>query len=237
MTGTNLMRDTNETQMIIDKFSEHLKSDIFPCIAAKAALVKNHIRCEVFDHMSCAKDDENILQFLYGFIDAYRNSTEMYHSAAVIFKAPVFENEDRFDEALWKRLQALSDLDAMYYAYDKRVSSSPGSSLFSYSLKEEAFYIIGLHPSASRLARQFEYPALIFNPHAQFENLRELSKYENMKMVVRKRELANTGSVNPMLKDFGEQSEVFQYSGRNYNNDWQCPLKVNHGAIERDTTT
>jgi FPC/CPF motif-containing protein YcgG len=31
-----------------------------------------------------------------------------------------------------------------------------------------------------------------------------------------------------MLEDFGEASEVYQYSGRQYDEQWQCPLKIYH---------
>ena len=61
-------------------------------------------------------------------------------------------------------------------------------------------------------------------------------KYEKMKHVVRKRDIAFSGSINPMLKDFGEVSEIYQYSGRKYDDTWRCPLKINHAAIERNTS-
>ncbi|MDQ3193559.1 MAG: YqcI/YcgG family protein, partial [Bacteroidota bacterium] len=109
-----------------------------------------------------------------------------------------------------------------------RVSNDPESINFSFSLKEEAFFIIGLNPSSSRPARKFKYPALIFNPHAQFEKLRESNRYEKMKSIVRKRDLVYSGSLNPMLKDHGISSEVNQYSGVNYSGEWQCPLKIRH---------
>ena len=98
------------------------------------------------------------------------------------------------------------------------------------SSKQEAFFILGLHPGAGRAARQFKYPTLVFNPHAEFQKLREAHRYEPMKEVVRKRDIKYSGSINPMLKDFGELSEVYQYSGINYDNHWQCPLKINHGT-------
>ena len=111
---------------------------------------------------------------------------------------------------LWQRLQALSDLDAQRHDYDKRVSADPFSPEFSFSIKGEAFYLIGLHTNSSRQARSFKYPTIVFNPHAQFEKLRETTKYANLKGVVRKRDITYSGSINPMLDDFGEASEVYQ---------------------------
>ena len=140
------------------------------------------------------------------------------------------------DALLWQRLNVLQHLDAENYGYDNRVEKNPASAKFSFSIKEEAFYIIGLYAASSRQARQFKYPALVFNTHAQFEQLKTTNKYDKMKHAVRKRDIALSGSVNPMLQDFGESSEVFQYSGRKYDDNWKCPLKITHAATEHNTS-
>ena len=224
-------------QAIIESYLTWLKNKDFPCIAAKASLAKKQVKCMVADNMACPKDDPAILSFLYNFIDEYRNSQDTYHSAAVIFKDAFITSEEMFDELLWRRLQSLSNMDAANFNYDKRVNACPSSPDFSFSLKEEALYIIGLHPSSNRPARQFSYPTLVFNPHAQFEALRESLKYESMKKAVRKRDLAFSGSVNPMLEDFGKHAETFQYSGRKYDDNWQCPLTINHESNQHHSST
>jgi len=223
-----------DKQIFIEEYLSFLETKDFPCIAAKAAHEKHLIKCMVADNMACPKDDGAILLFLYDFVDAFRNSTEMYNSAAIIFTGPQIINEGMFDTFLWQRLQALEILDAENYKYDNRVEADPVSAKFSFSIKEEAFYIIGLHAASSRQARRFIYPTLVFNPHAQFEQLRASSKYEAMKSTVRKRDIAFSGSVNPMLDDFGDASEAFQYSGRKYNDDWKCPLKITHATTKNN---
>jgi FPC/CPF motif-containing protein YcgG len=214
----------------IDDYLSFLETKDFPCIAAKAAHEKQLVKCMIAGNMACPKDDDAILVFLYDFVDAFRKSNEIYNSAAVIFTGPAINDEEKFDSLLWQRLQALEILDAENYAYDNRVAADPASAKFSFSIKEEAFYVIGLHIASSRQARRFIHPTLVFNPHAQFEQLRASSKYEAMKNTVRKRDIAFSGSVNPMLQDFGESSEVFQYSGRNYDDNWKCPLKITHAT-------
>lgn len=216
------------TGLIIKEYKEFLNNKEFACIAGKAALGKQQIECFVGAHMACPNDDLAILEFLYSFIDKYRQSGELYHSAAIIFQQPTSLSEEAFDDILWQRLQLLHDIDSGHYKYDKRVSSDTFSPKFSFSLKQEAFFIVGLHPHSSRPTRQFKYPALVFNPHLQFEQLRETSKFTNLKSVIRKRDIAYSGSANPMLDDFGKASEVFQYSGRVYDDLWQCPLKIKH---------
>lgn len=201
-----------------------LNQQKFPCIAARAAVAKKHIQSMVAYHMECPAQDEAILNFMYRFVDRYRASTQPYHSAAIIFQQPSDITEEKFDELMWLRLKSLSVHDKKEYVHDPRVDEDPSSPKFSFSLKEEAFFIIGLHPGSKRKARRFKYPTLVFNPHAEFERLRKLNRYDKMKEAVRKRDLEYSGSVNPMLKDFGEVSEIHQYSGVRHDERWKCPL-------------
>ncbi|MEO5943104.1 MAG: guanitoxin biosynthesis heme-dependent pre-guanitoxin N-hydroxylase GntA [Ferruginibacter sp.] len=210
---------------IIDCFHSFLSQQNFPCVAAKNALAKGEIDILIADHIACPAGDKNILQFIYNFVADYRQQQKQFQSAAIIFKEPQDLPEELFETFLWKRLQALRDMDVLNYQYDKRVSNDPESSAFSFSLMEEAFFILALHPGSSRPARRFAYPVLVFNPHAQFEKMKETESYNKMKAIVRKRDISFSGSLNPMLTDFGEISEAFQYSGKNYDATWKCPLK------------
>jgi FPC/CPF motif-containing protein YcgG len=210
---------------IVKEYREFLNKKEFPCIGAKAALSRNHhIKCIVLSHIGCPVEDTEALQFLYHFVDAYRLSKDPYHSAAVIFKKPTNITEEAFEDLFWQRLHSLSTLDKRNYAHDTRVDADPSSEKYSFSLKSEAFFIVGLHPASSRKARQFKYPTLVFNPHAEFEKLRASKRFAKMKVVVRKRDIKYSGSINPMLNDFGNASEVYQYSGKRYTSDWVCPL-------------
>lgn len=219
-------------QDIINDLLAFLAKKDFPCVAAREAVARQNLSALVAGHMACPHDDAAILDFLYRFVDAYRSKEDIFHSAAIIFNQPQIPSETMFESLMWQRLQALSDMDAQRYGYDQRVDSDPSMDNFSFSLKEEAFFILGLHPHNSRPARRFPYAVLVFNPHAQFEQIRAAGRYNRIKNIVRKRDLAYSGSVNPMLKDFGNSSEVSQYSGRQYESDWRCPLNINHGTNE-----
>ena len=210
---------------IIEDFYSFIRNDSFPCVGAKGALAKNNVRIMVAEHFDRCDEDSKILNFAYNFIREYRAANDGFHSLVIIFKEPVNIDEAQFEDMMWRRLQSLRDLDATKFAHDKRVSSEPSSPSFSFSLMEEAFFIIALHPFSSRMSRRFSYPALVFNPHAQFEKLRRMGSYSSIKKINRMRDIELSGSINPMLKDFGEVSEVFQYSGRPQNEQWKCPLK------------
>ena len=106
------MKEILEQATKIDAYKSYIQNINFPCVAARAALRNEHIHCIEVGHMACPNDDINILKFIYNFVDIYRNSTEPFHSAAVIFDAPQTMSEQLFDQLLWQRLQALSNLDA-----------------------------------------------------------------------------------------------------------------------------
>ncbi len=217
-----------EHTSIINEYVDFISNKNFPCIGAKASLAKNQAQCMVAGNMACPASDVAIKDFLYHFTDSYRNTGQLFYSAAVIFTGPQNISEDIFETLLWQRLQALTELDATRFGYDKRVSADPASAAFSFSLKEEAYFILGLHPASSRASRQFKYPALIFNPHDQFEQLKQTNKYDMIKQAVRKRDIQFSGSVNPMLSDHGKSPEILQYTGKNYGSKFTCPLKIKH---------
>jgi FPC/CPF motif-containing protein YcgG len=83
---------------------------------------------------------------------------------------------------------------------------------------------VGLHPGASRPARRFAKPALVFNTHDQFNRLRASGAYEKMRQIIIDRDVALAGSSNPMLSRHGDTSEARQYSGRAVTEDWKCPF-------------
>ncbi|MDF7814744.1 guanitoxin biosynthesis heme-dependent pre-guanitoxin N-hydroxylase GntA [Hymenobacter sp. YC55] len=218
-----------------DEYLSFINQKDFPCVVAKTALTFNQLHYMVVDHLACPKDDTDILEFIYDFVDTYRQAEKPYHSAAIIFKGPTVPDEVLFEELFWQRMQALSNLDAQRYGYDRRVVADPNSANFSFSLKEEAFFVIGLHPGSSRPARRFKYPTLVFNAHAQFEQLRTNGRYDTIRNTIRTRDIAYSGSVNPMLHDFGDSSEAYQYSGKAYDQAWKCPFLSQHGSIDHHT--
>ncbi|HKJ80258.1 MAG TPA: guanitoxin biosynthesis heme-dependent pre-guanitoxin N-hydroxylase GntA, partial [Prolixibacteraceae bacterium] len=108
--------------------------------------------------------------------------------------------------------------------WDETVSADCTDDNFSFSVLNHAFYIIGLHPNSSRKARRSPYPAMVFNLHWQFEQLREMGTYKQVKETIRQRDIEFEGSINPMLDDFGDRSEARQYSGRAVDDSWKCPF-------------
>jgi uncharacterized protein len=203
---------------------DYFVSDVsFPCVAAKSASAYRNIVEIVYDNLNEATKDVQMLDDISQFISA-PHSGKGLRSFVASFQGPQGMTEVEFEQAMWERLQALHDLDAKTCAWDGSVSCDPASPDFSFSLKGKAFFVIGLHPNASRVSRRYCRPALVFNLHEQFETLRRQGRYDRMRDVIRKRDSVFCGSMNPALRNFGERSEATQYSGRAVRDDWRCPF-------------
>jgi uncharacterized protein len=212
---------------IIEEFYGFVNQADFPCVIAKNLANKKNMYTMVAGHLACPHTDQAILDFIYNFIKHFRNKEKQFSSAAIIFtNAPLAEEE--FELFFWQRLKALRNKDAIKFQYDARVSNDPASPEYSFSLGEEAFFVLALHPASSRKSRRFKYPVLIFNPHAQFEDMKKSGTYEKVKSIVRKRDFILSGSLNPMLTDFGNASEALQYSGKIYDQELKCPVHSNN---------
>jgi FPC/CPF motif-containing protein YcgG len=218
--------DRNALRGLLDEF---LSREDYPCVPAKSANNRDNIELLVGDNITQPMNDVELYSALLEFgknltIDTIDNIS--FKTLINIYRQPTDLSEEEFEQALWDRLQNLHNFDAVRgQSWDENVDSDANSSHFSMSIGGHSFFIVGLHPHASRLARRFSYPALVFNLHAQFEVLRERNKYERIKGMVRKRDIEFSGGPNPMLEDFGNDSEAPQYSGRKVDENWECPLQ------------
>ena len=215
----------NDRHPLAERFRSFIGTPGFSCVGAKSALARDQLKIIVARDISSAWDDLRILPELIDFVRAYREDPRLYQSFVVLFEGPENLDETTFETHLWSRLQSLSDKDQWLGQHvDGRVSQDPEHPHFSLSFGGEAFFVVGLHPGASRLARRFERPGLVFNLHDQFERLRSEGLYTRLRDTILQRDLALNGSANPMLARFGENSEARQYSGRAVNSDWRCPF-------------
>lgn len=218
---------------LIADFNDFIADPQFPCVGAKSALAKGQLRVVIAKDIRSAWDDLDIMKQLLELAFDYRRDPVLFQSLAVIFETDAGLDEERFEHHLWARLQSLSDKDEwLGQRPDPRVSTDPQNPHFSLSFGGEAFFVVGLHPGASRPARRFRTPVLIFNLHDQFEQLREAGRYEKMRSIIIERDVELAGDPNPMLSRHGDTSEARQYSGRAVPADWLCPLEKRHAHVE-----
>ena len=208
-------------------FREFISRPEFPCLGAKAAFNSNSQTLRVFGELGDAKTTEALTGALYDFRrDTIQRVTSEYATFIAIFERPGQTDEIEFENLFWKQLRLLHRHDAAQFDWDPNVASDPTDPHFSFSFGGQALYVIGMHANSSRSARRFPWPALVFNPHEQFERLRADGKWQRMQGTIRQRDVELQGTINPMLSDFGERSEARQYSGRAVGENWQAPFRA-----------
>jgi len=207
-----------------DAFRSFVLDERYPCLAARAALHRNTYRFGAYERLDDADVTMGLMRDLYAFVTERRGIGERFSTFVATFREPVPGGERGFERALWSQLGRLHEIDRTYHLWDPSVSANPADPDFSFSLAGNAFFIIGLHPGASRDARRFAWPTLVVNAHEQFEKLKDAGQFAGLQARIRDRDIALQGSINANLADFGHHSEARQYAGREVEPDWRCPF-------------
>jgi FPC/CPF motif-containing protein YcgG len=192
----------------------------FPCVGAKAAFHQRNATVRLYDTLGTTSTAAALGGDLADFVAVVRPD-HRFVSFVAMFRGPVITDERHFERLLWRQLSLLADRDTE--PWSDEVSANPRHDHFGFSFAGSALFVVGLHPRASRDARRAGSPMLVFNPHRQFERLREEDRYMRMRDVIRRRDQRLQGTINPMVGDFGRASEARQYSGRRVEPDWQPP--------------
>lgn len=206
-----------------EEFRTFVEQPAFPCLAGKGLIRQRGYTLDVYDSLGSASATTRLADDLRSF-----TSTEQLDGPALVAFVAVFrgrppKTEEIFERSLWSQLQDLHDTDAAT-DWDPTVSSNPENTNFGFSFSGRAFFVVGLHPGSSRIARRFSRAALVFNPHAQFDRLRQEGRFDRLRSVIRERDLALQEEPNAGLVDFGVRSEAQQYSGKAADPDWRCPF-------------
>jgi FPC/CPF motif-containing protein YcgG len=213
------------TKDVVDAaFREFVRDPLFPCLAGKGVVNSNGNEMGVYGALGSLRSTPALSRDLGAFVRTIAAEDAALRTFVAVFPDAIAVEERGFEAQLWTQLQRLHDSECADAPWDAAVSDDPDDPEFSFSHAGCALFVVGLHPRSSRMARRFRWPTLVFNPRAQFERLRSDGKFERMRGLVREREIALQGTLNPNLADFGEESEARQYSGRATELDWQCPF-------------
>jgi FPC/CPF motif-containing protein YcgG len=210
--------------VVDEAFRSFVTDSRFPCLGGASVVRRRTYRLGVYGVLGSAPSADRLSRDLAAFVRNAPVDGPWPRAFVAVFpyRAPVTEHA--FEQRLWIQLQHLHERDDPAVGWDPVASADPDDARFSFSFAGHAFFIVGLHARSSRRARCFRWPALVFNPHAQFERLRANGRYARYQALIRARDLALQGSLNPNLADFGERSEARQYSGRATESDWRCPF-------------
>ena len=207
-----------------EAFRSFVEQPSFSCLAGKGVVHRGAFAIGTYGVLGSQRSTARLSRDLAAFLEGPPRDPMDFRSYVAVFTHTAADDEDRFEQLLWRQLQRLHDADDSAAPWDGGVSDDPGDPAFSFCFAGVALFVVGLAACSSRITRRFRWPALVFNPHDQFHRLRETQRFERVKQVVREREMALQGSLNPNLADFGERSEARQYSGRRAEDDWQCPF-------------
>ena len=207
-----------------DEITEGLESMVlhpdYPCLGARSVFNRDRATVVVLERLATEASTRTLLEALTAFgRDTDRSAG--FASLVAVFRAAEIADEAEFETLLWRQLELLHEADRQ--PWDPRVSDDPQNPHFAFSVGGTAFFVVGLHPQSSRIARRTPLPTLVFNLHEQFEELRASDRYARMRDTIRRRDTQLQGSVNPMVADHGRSSEARQYSGRQVPEDWSPP--------------
>lgn len=215
-----------------DEFGELLSERIlgpdYPCLGARSVFKRERATVVLHDDLEAPETARTLLEQLREYAAAV-DPEEGFVSFVAGFRGPEVRDEKHFEEMMWGLLQRLHDVDEQPWAPE--VSADPNDPHFAFSVAGTPFFIVGLHPKASREARRMPLPVLVFNLHEQFESLREEGGFERMRDTIRRRDEELQGSINPMVSDHGETSEARQYSGRKLEKAWEAPFEPDPEAV------
>ncbi len=211
-----------ENASVNKNFRDFILTNDHPCVMAQTVFSMDKAEIKTYTDFGSKKTGIKLLEDIKIYLKNYDFNSNDFYTFLAVFPEEAELSELEFERLLWKQLKNIHQADGA--PWDDSVSKDPESKDFSFSIAESAFYVVGMHPNSSRKARQAPYPTLTFNLHWQFEKLREMGAYQNVRDKIRERDLALQGSINPMLEDFGQSSEARQYSGRKVGKEWKCPF-------------
>lgn len=205
-----------------DAFRTTVGAPDYPCVGARSVLRQGRAEAHGYADLGSADSAREMLVDLIRFAESMDQAGGFASFVAVFLHDP-HGDEELFETLLWRQLQAIRDLDPT--PRGAAVSDDPAHRNFGFSVAGTAYFVIGLHPAASRPARRSPLPMLVFNPHEQFDKLRAAGRFDRMRDTIRRRDADANGTVNPMVADHGESSEAAQYSGRYVRPGWRAPFR------------
>lgn len=206
---------------LVESLAAMVSHPEYPCLGARSVFRRDRATVRVYDELAAPSVAEALLADLTGFAEGV-DLDEGFASFVAVFRGPQIADEAQFEALLWAQLRALHAADDDGWAPD--ASADPDDPHFGFSAGGRAYFVVGLHPRASRDARRAAVPTLVFNLHEQFEAMRRAGTFPRMRDRIRQRDEQLQGTANEMLGDHGETSEARQYAGRVVEPDWHAPF-------------
>lgn len=220
-TGDAAGREPSEVRAALHEF---FMGDTFSCMGGRAAWKRGSATHNHYAQLGGESCCARLYDDLENFATRLNTTESLFMTFLATFASPHNISENEFETLLWRQLWMLHKVDARRYSWAAGVDRDPMADHFAYSIAGRRFFVVGMHSNASRRTRRFSWPLLVFNPHDQFDILRETGAFERIRRITRKREMCIQGSLNPRLIMYGYRPESMRYSGRAVEPDWTCPV-------------
>ena len=221
-----LLRPSFRKKSIKEEIHSFAMQKNYPCVAAIESTLQGAYSVGTYGKFGEGTHWRFFRADLLRYLEEQRMSSSPFYSFWAVFdEHSIVEDETDFEEKLWKELSMLTSVEDRNSDWIDESASTPENRSFCISLAGEKMFVVGMHPTSSRLARRFSRPALVFNAFSQFERLEKNGGYDRMVTTNRRRELDFQGSLNPMVTDHGDDWEAIQFSGRVNTNTWKCPFR------------
>jgi len=151
---------------IVAAVEEMVAHPEYPCLGARSVFRRDAATLVVLDDLTDTTPGGS-LDTLGATLAQYAHEVDAEGdlvSFVACFRGPVPGEERGFEALLWSALQHLHDNDDAPWA--DGVAADPENPHFAFSVAGTAFFVVGLHPNASRVARRAPLPTLVFNLHA-----------------------------------------------------------------------
>jgi FPC/CPF motif-containing protein YcgG len=218
-------RVKGQAQDAHDQLRAKVLGEFFPCLGARAAFHHGTYRFGFYKELG---HDGSVLALGYDlrrFANEYRQ-LGAYTTFIACFGRPQVMSESKFEQLLWKHLQKLHEHDDT--PWDCHYDSDPESAHFAFSFAGEAFFVVGMHPGASRFSRRVAYPMLIFNAESQILRLQAEGQLDHFAERIRERDILFQGTINPSLPESaattGGESRVYAGVAHPAGTPWKCPF-------------
>jgi FPC/CPF motif-containing protein YcgG len=231
--GSQLRRVTDghpasaSTQLLHDEFLATILSSVYPCVLGASVLRNRNYAFALYREFGGDRSASQLAADIEWFVRTHpvpRVPGEPFASFIAIFDGPSLASEADFERLMWRHLDLLHEHDRQRFGWDPAVSADMENPYFSFSVAGCAFFVVGMHPKASRIARMTRLPALVFNRHEQFEELRRRGLMARTTRIIQIRDQRLHGRVYSALAAYGEISEARQYAGRDVDANWRCPF-------------
>jgi FPC/CPF motif-containing protein YcgG len=197
-------------------------SEHFPCLGGAAAIRTECYRFSVYPPLGSTEAVRDCAADLAAFQAEAPADTQPIAVHVATFDGPVSAGEEDFERRLWRQLQAMYRIDQQRAGTAEPAPVMLDEADDGLPLGDRTYFVVGLHPAASRWARRFAWPTLVFNALTHDALLRRRGQYERMQHVIRRRDTRLQGVLNPAV----DLPQLAQFAGRDVQGDWQCPVEV-----------